>query len=377
MNAVPYTNLPHLYSPSLGYLWTRNWFWIGNVVLAAVGMVASMAIRNLAGLPPWEPGKAGFGFLFTFILSTSIWTMNDRISCWFEDQAPWSKAPQKRVLLQIGILVPLVGILTSVYKTIFLTLTSGVFKWEYFLQLDIVVVTMLITTLVNAVFAAMAFYADSQQQMVRTVELERLNTEQRFASLQSQLNPHFLFNSLNTLAGLIDPDNTRAQAFLERMADVFRYNLTTGDQPLVPLRDELNSLNAYYHLLQTRFRENFVLEYAPELTSQQDSWCIPPLALQLLVENAVKHNIVSSSQPLILRLDITENQYLKATNNLQPKTAVRSTGIGLNNLKQRFALFSEKPVLMENHNGFFSVLIPLLPPESLYNMQPNSNPSNK
>jgi len=109
----------------------------------------------------------------------------------------------------------------------------------------------------------------------------------------------------------------------------------------------------------------------------QDSWCIPPLALQLLVENAVKHNIVSSSQPLKLKLDIVESHYLKATNSLQPKTAVRSTGIGLNNLKQRFAMFTSKPVLIENENGSFSVLIPLLPPESLYKLQSNPNSATK
>ena len=194
-----------------------------------------------------------------------------------------------------------------------------------------------------------------------TLENEALKREQlqaRYESLKQQLSPHFLFNSLSTLGDLIYDEPAAAALFVEEMAQVYRYLLRYGEQPAVPLRDELAFLRSYFYLLQMRFGEGIQLEV--DLPTAIEERMVPPLALQLLMENAVKHNTVSRRQPLRVRIDFVEPAILRVHNTRIPRLVPEpSSGIGLSNLTNRVRLLHQQSLLIEQTTDEFLVYIPL------------------
>lgn len=192
-------------------------------------------------------------------------------------------------------------------------------------------------------------------------ELERFkkeNAEYRFELLRSQLNPHFLFNSLNTLSSLVYKNQENASLFIRKLADVYRYILDQRDKEIVSLETEINFAESYIMLMQLRFEKN--LQVNMGAMEAPDKYHITPLTLQLLIENAIKHNIVSKSKPL--QIDIfTAGEYLVVKNNIQPKTYKEvSHQMGLKNINSRYAFLTDKKIEIENDEINFIVKIPLL-----------------
>jgi hypothetical protein len=194
-----------------------------------------------------------------------------------------------------------------------------------------------------------------------TQENEALKQEQlqaRYDSLKQQLSPHFLFNSLSTLSGLIYDEPAAAEQFLDEMAQVYRYLLRHGEQVAVPLREEMAFVRSYTYLLQMRFGEAMQLkiDLPEEVLDRQ----LPPLALQLLVENAVKHNTVSARRPLTITIDLAAPDQLRVCNPRYPRlTAESSSGTGLRNLTNRIRLLNQQHLLVEQSDHEFCVMLPL------------------
>ncbi|MBV2247923.1 MAG: histidine kinase [Lentimicrobium sp.] len=188
-------------------------------------------------------------------------------------------------------------------------------------------------------------------------ELKSLKLKSDYNSLQAQLNPHFLFNNLSVLKSMITFDPDAAIVFTQNFTDVYRYVLQSKDQTTVKLSDELEFMDAYTALHRERMGEAFqVIKKVGETALKKD---IPPLALQLLVENAVKHNIATKDAPLIIHIASNEDS-LTVSNNLNLKESAYSEKTGLNNLKQRYALLSDRQVEINHGNDTFEVKIPLL-----------------
>jgi sensor histidine kinase YesM len=194
-----------------------------------------------------------------------------------------------------------------------------------------------------------------------TLEVESLKREQlqaRYDSLKEQLSPHFLFNSLSTLSGLIYDEPAAAEQFVSEMALVYRYLLRHSEQAAVPLREELAFVRSYTYLLQMRFGEG--LRLCIDLPPQVLERPVPPLALQLLVENAVKHNTVSRHQPLAITICLASPDQLRVCNPRHPRLAPEvSTGTGLRNLTNRIRLLHQQRLLVEQTDQEFCVLLPL------------------
>ena len=200
--------------------------------------------------------------------------------------------------------------------------------------------------------------------MHRANHLAQAQTQAQLDALAQQLDPHFLFNSLNTLAALIDPADAAAQAYVEGLADVYRYVLLSRERPTVPLAEELAFVQTYVALQKVRFRDNVQVRYdvAPAALARH----VTPLSVQVLVENALKHNEASQARPLHLRLAADETS-LRVENTYQPRAAglAPGTGTGLANVRQRYALLgAARPVEAGQANGLFAVTLPLLPPSS-------------
>ncbi len=204
------------------------------------------------------------------------------------------------------------------------------------------------------------FRKRSQMLKTRSDELEKKQLLNEIELLRSQVNPHFLFNSLSILSSLVHVDTQLAEQFIEQLSRSYRYILEQKEQSLVTLRTELEFIQAYAFLLKIRFEDKFDL--AVDIPERMlDTGQIAPLTLQLLIENAVKHNRMSTQEPLKVRVFVENGPTLVVQNNLQPRTArTMSTGVGLPNIQNRYALLTEKGVSAGENGDSYIVKVPLL-----------------
>ncbi len=192
----------------------------------------------------------------------------------------------------------------------------------------------------------------TKQQIVAKTETAK------FESLKNQLDPHFLFNSLNVLTSLIGENPNQAERFTTKLSKVYRYVLEQRNKDLVPISEELRFAKTYMQLLAMRFEDAIEFNIPEEVTDNELK--IVPLSLQLLLENAVKHNVVSSSKPLVISI-YEENHHLIIKNNINPKEAIgKSTKVGLQNIADRYGLLTDKSVKIEKNKTNFKVSLPLL-----------------
>lgn len=203
----------------------------------------------------------------------------------------------------------------------------------------------------------------ANNSMRETLRLQRLSASlqeetdaARYAALQNQLNPHFLFNSFNALISEIEYDPSRAVVFTRKLSDIYRYVLQSQQKRLVPLEDELRFAEAYLYLHEVRLGDciRFEVEVAPDY----DDALLPPLTLQLLLENVVKHNVVSMSHPMSIRLS-ADGGMLSVSNTLNPRIEDDSTGVGLGNLENRCRMTMGKGIEVRRTETLFIVKIPL------------------
>jgi tetratricopeptide (TPR) repeat protein len=209
-------------------------------------------------------------------------------------------------------------------------------------------------------FRMLRYQRNSQQFKLKSEQLEKQQLVSEIALLKTQVNPHFLFNSLSILSSLVRVDPDLSEKFIDQLSRSYRYILEQKDQPLVTLRTELTFIESYTFLLRIRFENKFNVHI--DLPEQiLDKYKIPPLTLQLLIENAVKHNRMSVSEPLDLTVTVEEDKMLVIKNNLQPRsTPSMSTGVGLQNIMNRYALLTKCPVWAGEAGDQFVVRIPLL-----------------
>lgn len=199
-----------------------------------------------------------------------------------------------------------------------------------------------------------------EEIQLKTEQLEKENLLSQYGALKSQVNPHFLFNSLSILSSLVKKDPDLSEQFIERLSRAYRYILEQRDTDVVPLAQELDFLQAYTFLLQTRFEHKFSVRVDVDDDHVQTSK-IPALTLQLLVENAVKHNRMSEKEPLEIVISITDDNMLEVRNAFRPRgEKVASTGVGLQNIINRYALLTDRPVWAWEQEDAFVVRVPLL-----------------
>ncbi|MDA9343891.1 histidine kinase [Algibacter sp.] len=215
-----------------------------------------------------------------------------------------------------------------------------------------------VTLTIVIIFHVIYFYNKYQQNRIKEQKVIAGTASAKFDALKNQLDPHFLFNSLNVLTSLIEENPDNAQKFTTSLSKVYRYVLEQKSKELVTVDEELQFAKTYMSLLKMRFEDSIVFTM-PEKASNPDSKVVP-LSLQLLLENAVKHNMVTSSKPLHIRIYEAQGSLI-VENNLQPKQIVKkSTGVGLSNIKQRYDLLTNKKVIINKEANRFAVAIPML-----------------
>ncbi len=216
----------------------------------------------------------------------------------------------------------------------------------------------LMSALLIVLYEALSFYIELQRAVAEKAQLERRNVESQLEGLRNQVNPHFLFNSLNTLIYLIPEDADKAVRFVQQLSKVYRYVLESRDAKITPLAEELSFLKSYIFLLKERFGENLQIELKG-LDTKKDMGIVP-LTLQMLFENAIKHNIISTEKPLHIEV-FAENGHLVVRNNLQRKNQVMdSTGVGLQNIKDRYRMLTDSEAEVIVSREYFTVVLPAI-----------------
>lgn len=272
----------------------------------------------------------------------------------------WKKYGKYRLL--IGALGSVVLTMAGVFLIrFFMEVVLGNKDWVGFINSEnptFYAVSLLITMVVSVFFHAIYFYRASQQKKVTEQKIIAGTASAKFDALKNQLDPHFLFNSLNVLTSLIEEDPKQAQKFTTSLSKVYRYVLEQKNKDLVSVDEELQFAKTYVRLLQMRFEDSIVFEI-PEQTTNPEARIVP-LSLQLLLENAVKHNVVSPHKPLHIKV-FEKNGRLVISNNLQEKSVVKkSTGVGLKNIQERYGILSDKKVNIIKSASEFRVELPIL-----------------
>lgn len=224
---------------------------------------------------------------------------------------------------------------------------------------SIVGINLLFIVVQVALYESLFFVEEWHKSQMEAKELKKLNLQMQFDSLKVQIQPHFLFNTLNTLVGLIEIDQARAIKFTEGLARVYRYLLEATDRPLIGLDEEIKFAKGYFFLLKTRYPEGLYLD----LELQEDKleqYSVPPLSVQLLLENAVKHNVITTSRPLRINIKMEEGRQLTITNNLQPKGTPAGIGMGLQHLQKKLERLNAGKLVVYQNRSIFSVTVPII-----------------
>lgn len=299
--------------------------------------------------------------LYSFVLAFS-----NMVFFHYLQKVTWEKYLSKSYLFTKRFLIGIMGsIVITLVGLFFLRSFTEVIingkSYEEFLSNDTLSnygFGLWITLSIVLVFHIIYYYNQHQQKKIKEQKVIAGTARARFDALKNQLDPHFLFNSLNVLTSLIEENPESAQKFTTSLSKIYRYVLEQKNKDLVTVEEELKFAKTYMSLLQMRF-EDAITFSIPEKIRNPDLKIVP-LSLQLLLENAVKHNVISANQPLIIKIYERDN-FLVVENNSNPKATIeKSTKVGLKNIKQRYGLMTSQPVEISEINQSFKVAIPLL-----------------
>lgn len=299
------------------------------------------------------------GYFLSFIFIFTFWQGNYMILMFFRKRYPAIEQTNYRILFTV------VSVLFyTILAEICVKLTLGnVLKfmeplsWESFYEGFYV--SIITTIIIMLIYETSYFFSQWKKEMVAAETLKSQQLKMELSVLKNQISPHFLFNSLNTLVTLIDEDQRTASEFTERLSEVYRYILLNKEKELVKLSTELHFVGSYLFLLKMRFGNNLLFE--DNIDKGLLDRYVPPLTLQMLVENAIKHNIVSNARPLTIQMYSSRTDKLIVQNTLQKKKFVKgSTRKGLVNIKKRYRFISKDEVDIITTGSYFMVALPLI-----------------
>jgi len=291
-------------------------------------------------------------FSMTAMMWMVMWIGNESLTYFISEKISWVKYPVKRFIT---------GVIATVAFTV--TVAIGLARsYEYALNItfntynDFILGSLIITFLISFFLHGRQFLLRWKEAAVKAERYQKENVQAQYESLKNQVDPHFLFNSLNVLTNLVYEDADKSARFIKQLSEVYRYVLDTRSKEVVPLEEELKFVDAYSFLQQIRFGDKLKIQNELKGNGQ-----VPPLVIQMLVENAIKHNTISEEHPLTIRI-YSEGQSIIVENNLRLKTGFSedSTGIGLDNIRKRYAFLTDQKMETEEGNGKFKVTIPLL-----------------
>jgi two-component system LytT family sensor kinase len=305
----------------------------------------------------YSRGEAGFmkEFLVSVLRTALIWNGSMILIQFAVNRYPVFKETVKLIAFQV----------IALCVFVLLVELGEIYVAEHYLKVPmthsdkttLIIGSLLITFMISSIYSSVAFFLQWKENLLRTQALEKANLEARYDTLRNQVNPHFLFNSLNTLLMLVN-DNPVASKYVESISEIMRYMLQSQDKDAVLLRDEMKIARDYVFVQQSRFGDKLKVEF--DVHEQYFHYAIPPLALQMLLENALKHNVVSKEDPLFVKVYVLDNVYIVIENTVKAKIDKDpSTGVGLDNIRNRYLHLTGKNIVVKHDNGKFVVMLPL------------------
>ncbi len=279
------------------------------------------------------------------------------ISIVLERKFPWLESPLKRLIYQVVSMTLFSALIILIGFGLWFEVVAKIGIREnlpYILPvLKVVYIFIFLSMLVGN---TVLFFKNWKRATIQKEELKRAHLALQNQSLRDQMKPHFLFNSLSSLVTLINTNQEKATQFVHKLSDVYRYVLDQQQNELVALEEELAFLENYVYLQRFRFGEHLRVRL---LVGEVRGVLVIPLSLQMLVENAIKHNEISANRPLEIEIASIEGRYITVKNNLNKKELMEHTsGMGLENLRKQIRFFSDDPIVVEQEGGFFIVRIP-------------------
>ncbi len=300
----------------------------------------------------------GWSSLYSFIIGATLWKGNEAVGYFVSRKIDRYKEPLRvlRWNLSIMFLYSTLAIIVVNYiwwVLIFGRSTGSLFSQNWITML----IEMVVTIIIASIIFSINFFKAWRESAVNEEKLKKESIAFQYKALQNQVNPHFLFNSLNTLTSLVHKDQDTAVKFIKELSDVYRYVLEMKDKELIDLSTELKFVDHYIYLQKIRYSEN--LDVKMKIKSVQGSRIVP-MSLQIVIENAIKHNTVSEENPL--QIEVLENDgCIVVKNNLQRKSAIKdSGGIGITNLQSRYKFLTDKKFTAEESGNEFIVRIPII-----------------
>ena len=301
-----------------------------------------------------------YTILFALLILEGIRYLNGYISRYI----PWEMGFYKRFGIQAIIDAIYTLLMLNILRPVLVLLFASEKEVTVLGQLTVNIVAITLVIIVVLIDLGIFLLTRWRDSMAELGHFKKESAEFQLAMLKSQINPHFLFNSLNTLSSLIHRDTKKAADFVQKLAKVYRHVLENRERELVLLSEELQFLDNYMDLLATRFGAAIQFEWEIDRTLLQKH--IAPLTLQLLIENAIKHNVRTQRKPLYIRLSTDRAHKLCVTNNMQPRKMVGySSGIGINNIQSRYSFLTKEKIEILKNEQQFCVKIPLLDSEEV------------
>ena len=331
-----------------------------RVLIIILILILSGNLIVLTVLPPGEFSASIVlsNTLYSLLIGGSMAIGITRISSWLDKQHPWLDNPLKRLLLQVSLTLgySLLIIFLAIIVILLLNQDTDFSSFIFDSGVFMVKTAVIFLTFSLLITYAITFFINWKKSMVMQEQMKREQLALQYESLKSQVNPHFLFNSLNAVTSLISTNPDKAIQFVKKLSEVFRYVLDQKDNEVTTLDSELQFLDSYIFLQKIRFGENLIVN----IDIPERNFSIVPLSLQMLIENAIKHNVISREFPLIINISIKNGNYLVVSNNLRKKPALNSNNMGLENIRSRYRYFTQSPVVVSETENEFRVEIPLI-----------------
>ena len=326
------------------------------ILIPAFGIIIPV-ITGMVDHATFSLLQVKLSYLYTIGIAFIIWEGNRYLHFSLRSYFDWYNRPIKKIIAMLLTIsfytIPVSVLLLVGWYNIF---SDGKPNWNVIFTSTLII--MICVIFISHVYETVFLVKEAESEKVKRAQTEQAKAEAELQALKNQIDPHFIFNSLNTLSHLIEVKPTKARQFNDHLADVYRYILQNKSKDLVLLQEELQFLHDYFFLLKIRF------ENAIEMKVDIDDRCfgeflIPPISLQLLIENAVKHNEFSDKMPL--RISVTmEDDNLVVRNAVQKKLLRKTSRIGLDNLNERYKLTTNKTILVNETNKEFKVNLPVL-----------------
>lgn len=347
---------------SLSHGSNRSKGWLGDILaMVVVGMLIALYYylgNSIFSNKDPEAEDSIQNILFSVSVSVFLYIAFRQMFSFLNRFFPWKKTIWKRILLQ----VPLIFLIAGFGMVLFMTVWEALFVEKGYTRLEVfnnISTAIIVSLIINLLYESISIYRMLKNSEIESEKLKRRNIESHYEILKNQVGPHFLFNSLNTLLSLMDEDIPAAKEFVEKLAAYYRYSLQVNDRDTNSIASEIKLIEHFVFLLKCRFGNNLSVEIDSALYKENNRYSVP-MAIQMLVENAVKHNIISADKPLKIKIGITE-PYLFVENNLQKKEALDSSnGIGLDNIRNRYQMLNNQEIIITDDGKSFKVMLPII-----------------